>query len=60
MQFKDAAYVILTESGEPLHYREITVKALEKNLLETAGRTPEIDHGCTALYRYLEFRLTFC
>jgi restriction system protein len=41
MQFKDAAYVILTESGEPLHYREITTKALEKNLLETAGRTPE-------------------
>jgi len=41
MQFKDAAYVILTESGRPLHYREITTKALEKNLLETAGRTPE-------------------
>lgn len=45
MQFKDAAYVILTETGRPLHYREITAKALEKNLLETTGRTPESTMG---------------
>ena len=45
MQFKEAAYVILKESSEPLHYREIASRALRKNLLETAGRTPEASMG---------------
>jgi len=45
MQFKEAAYVILKESSEPLHYKEIASRALRKNLLETAGRTPEASMG---------------
>lgn len=41
MQFKEAAYVVLKKSDIPLHYKEITSKALQKSLLETVGRTPE-------------------
>lgn len=40
MQFKDAAFEILKESGKPLHYNEITNIALNKGILETAGQTP--------------------
>lgn len=29
MQFKDAAYEILKQAGKPLHYEEITDRALE-------------------------------
>jgi hypothetical protein len=39
MQFKDAAYEILKSSGEPLHYSEITERALVKGLLTTSGMT---------------------
>jgi len=39
--FKDIAYQILKESGEPLHSKEITRIALEKDWLKTAGKTPE-------------------
>ena len=39
--YKNAAYKVLSESDEPLHYREITEKALEKGILETVGATPE-------------------
>lgn len=41
MQFKDAAYQILKEAGEPLHYKDITTKALSANLIKTVGKTPE-------------------
>lgn len=38
--FKNIAIQILKESGEPLHYRDITKKAQEKGLLTTDGKTP--------------------
>lgn len=41
VSFKLAAIKILKESEEPLHYEEITKRALEKNLIETSGSTPE-------------------
>jgi len=39
--FKLAAIKILKESKEPLHYDEITKRALDQNLIETTGQTPE-------------------
>ncbi len=39
--FKLAAIKILREAKEPLHYEEITKRALEQNLIETSGATPE-------------------
>ena len=39
--FKLAAIKILRNSKDPLHYEEITKRALEKNLVETSGATPE-------------------
>lgn len=39
--FKLAAIKILREAKESLHYEEITKRALEKNLIETSGATPE-------------------
>lgn len=39
--FKDIAYQILKETGKPLHSKEITKIAKEKNLLKTHGITPE-------------------
>ena len=40
MTFLEAAWHILNEVGEPLHYREITSRALEQGLIETTGETP--------------------
>lgn len=37
----DAVEVILKESGEQLHYYEITKRILEKNLWKTEGKTPD-------------------
>ena len=45
MQFKDAAYEILKESGKPLHYGEITDLAIKKGILHTAGLTPHASMG---------------
>jgi len=45
MQFKDAAYKVLKQAGKPLHYNEITERALASNLLETAGQTPHATMG---------------
>ena len=45
MQFKDAAYEILKQARKPLHYNEITDRALDANLLETAGITPHATMG---------------
>ncbi|MDD9885719.1 MAG: group I intron-associated PD-(D/E)XK endonuclease [Gammaproteobacteria bacterium] len=39
--FKDIAYKILKEAGEPLHYKEITKRALADGSLKTGGKTPE-------------------
>jgi len=41
MTFLDAAHEILKQAGQPLHYREITRRALERRLIETKGKTPE-------------------
>ena len=38
--YKDIAIQILKEVGKPLHYREITQRAIEKGLLKTTGKTP--------------------
>jgi restriction system protein len=40
MTFLEAAYEILKEAGQPLHYREITHQALDKGLIRTSGKTP--------------------
>ncbi|TLF47110.1 winged helix-turn-helix domain-containing protein [Maribacter aurantiacus] len=40
-KFKSSAIKILKDSGEPLHYKEITRLALEAGLLDTNGKTPE-------------------
>lgn len=41
LSFADAAAQVLQDSGTPLHYREICKRALEQNLIQTSGRTPE-------------------
>ena len=40
-KFKKAAIEVLKKSDEPLHYREITKRAIEESLLKTSGVTPE-------------------
>jgi restriction system protein len=45
MQFKDAAYEILKEAVEPLHYNTITDIALKKGILTTTGLTPHSSMG---------------
>lgn len=41
MSCADAAYAVLLESGEPMHYRDITARMLEAEIWETDGATPE-------------------
>jgi len=45
MNFLDAAYKILTEAKEPLHYTEITARALDAGILDTKGQTPDASMG---------------
>ena len=40
MTFKEAIFKVLLESGKPLHFREITQRALARGWLTTEGRTP--------------------
>lgn len=40
-KFKSAAFKVLQKAKSPLHYREITQKAIEEGWLETEGATPE-------------------
>jgi restriction system protein len=40
LSFADAAEKILVQSETPLHYREITQRALAQNLIQTDGKTP--------------------
>jgi hypothetical protein len=41
MSFKSIAYQILKEANKPLHSKELTKIAIQRGLLETAGKTPE-------------------
>ena len=45
MTYLEAAYEILKQAGEPLHYKEITVRALAQGLIQPAGLTPEATMG---------------
>ncbi|MDP2308619.1 MAG: restriction endonuclease [Pseudomonadota bacterium] len=38
--FAEAARTVLTQAGAPLHYRDITQRALSAGLLQTTGATP--------------------
>ena len=40
-KFKIAAFKILNDAKKPLHYKEITKRALEQGILETDGATPD-------------------
>ena len=40
-KFKNAAIQILKESNSPMHYKEITKRAIDKGILVTDGKTPE-------------------
>jgi restriction endonuclease Mrr len=45
MTFTEAAAHVLRISGKPLHYKEITEMAIEKNLLSHVGKSPEVTMG---------------
>src|SRR5258707_15193948 len=45
MTFTDAAAEVLRLVGRPLHYKEITDLAIEKNLLSHVGKSPEVTMG---------------
>lgn len=45
MNFLDAAFVILKQANTPLHYADITRRALAQNILDTKGQTPEATMG---------------
>lgn len=40
MNVLDAAYAVLRDAGEPLHYRTLTDRILERDLWHTSGKTP--------------------
>src|SRR5262245_48803490 len=42
MTFLEAALDLLRREGKPLHYKELTERALGKKLLTFVGRTPEV------------------
>lgn len=45
MNFLDAAYEILKQAKQPLHYSEITSRALAAGILDTKGQTPDASMG---------------
>ncbi|NUO49243.1 MAG: hypothetical protein HOV80_10345, partial [Polyangiaceae bacterium] len=45
MTFTDAAAEVLRLIGRPLHYKEITDFAIERNLLSHVGKSPEVTMG---------------
>jgi HJR/Mrr/RecB family endonuclease len=45
MTYLEAAAKVLASAGAPLHYREITRRALEEKLIEPKGKTPEATMG---------------
>jgi hypothetical protein len=42
MTFLEAALKILSREGRPLHFKELTERAMNKKLLTFVGRTPEV------------------
>jgi len=45
MTYLEAAYIILSEAGRPLHYREIAKRALAQGLIQPTGLTPDATMG---------------
>ncbi|HSC89842.1 MAG TPA: HTH domain-containing protein [Polyangiaceae bacterium] len=45
MTFTEAAALVLRIVGKPLHYKEITDVAIERNLLSHVGKSPEVTMG---------------
>src|SRR3989442_7334983 len=45
MTFTEAAAQVLRLVGKPLHYKEITDVAIEKDLLSHVGKSPEVTMG---------------
>lgn len=45
MTYLDAAKKVLEQAKEPLHYQEITKRALSQNLIQPQGATPEATMG---------------
>lgn len=45
MNFLDAAYEVLKQARKPLHYTEITQRALRAGFLEPRGQTPDATMG---------------
>jgi Restriction endonuclease/HB1, ASXL, restriction endonuclease HTH domain len=45
MTYLEAAAAILKDAGEPLHYKAITTRALERGLIEPKGATPDATMG---------------
>ncbi len=45
MTFTEAAAEVLRLVGKPLHYKDITELAIEKNLLSHVGKSPEVTMG---------------
>jgi hypothetical protein len=45
MTYLEAGRTILTQSRQPLHYAEITRRALDQGLIEPTGRTPDATMG---------------
>ncbi|MBU0495131.1 MAG: restriction endonuclease [Chloroflexi bacterium] len=45
MTFLDAAYEVLKQAGQPLHYADITARALAAGLLDPRGQTPDATMG---------------
>ena len=45
MNFLDAASKVLSQAKEPLHYTEITARALKDGILDTKGQTPDASMG---------------
>src|SRR5689334_25195533 len=42
MTFTEAALEILKREGKPLHFKDLTERAMTKKLLTFVGRTPEV------------------
>lgn len=45
MTFTEAAIEVLRLAGKPLHYKDITDLAVEKNLLSHVGKSPDVTMG---------------
>ncbi|MGI0011402.1 MAG: winged helix-turn-helix domain-containing protein [Nitrosopumilaceae archaeon] len=53
--FRRAAIIILKESKNPLHYKEITKRAIKGNILKTHGVTPAATMNST-MYRDITYK----